>query len=143
MTIAAAYLTSEGIVLGADSATVISINQPTAARGGVVQILRHTQKVFEIGENSRYGVCTWGSGSVGDISHRAIMARVGDRINNTTTLSNVVDNLIEVITEIKRGNPNVGDIGYYIGGWELLSHTPNCCQLVIPQNGDPTRQPLE
>ena len=142
MTIAAAYLTSEGIVLGADSATVISINQPKGIGGNVVQILRHTQKVFEIGEKSRYGICTWGSGSVANISHRAIIARVGDTITNTTTIENVIDSLIEEINNIKNSKPNVGDIGYYIGGWEISSHIPRCFQLVIQTNGEIKRQEL-
>jgi hypothetical protein len=60
MTIAAAYLTSEGLVLGADSTTTYS--DPA---GNVVQLLNHAQKIFEVGENSRFGFCTWGSASVG------------------------------------------------------------------------------
>ncbi len=63
MSIAAAYFVSEGIVLGADSSTTVMISTPEG--GGVVQLLTHSQKVFEVGSNSRLGICTWGAGSIG------------------------------------------------------------------------------
>ncbi len=51
MTIAAAYLVSEGLVLGADSSTTVLAPSPHGG-GQVLQLLNHSQKVFEVGENS-------------------------------------------------------------------------------------------
>jgi len=72
MTIAAAYLTSEGVVLGADSTTTVG----TGGGVAVAQLLNYAQKIFEVGERSRLGVCTWGAGRIGEVSHRTLIARL-------------------------------------------------------------------
>lgn len=53
MSIASAYLVSDGIVLGADSSTTVSVSTPQGS--GIIQLLTHSQKVFEVGSNSRIG----------------------------------------------------------------------------------------
>lgn len=88
MTIAASYLVSDGVVFGADSSTTVEV-QGT----GVVQLLTHSQKVFEVGTNSRFGVCTWGAGSIGKTSHRTIIAQLADQINNQTTVQEAAEKL--------------------------------------------------
>lgn len=136
MTIAAAYLTSEGVVLGADSATIVSGKTPEGS-AGVLQVLTHAQKVFEVGENSRFGVCTYGSGSVGGVSHRAIVARLADRLGVDATVGSARDALSEVVQEAsKSADREVGDIGYYIGGWDPGEHEPACYQLFLPAVGE-------
>jgi len=64
MTIAAAYLTSEGVVLGTDSTTTVS-----GGGGAVNQLLNYAQKLFEVGENSRFAICTWGKLEMSAIEH--------------------------------------------------------------------------
>ncbi|WP_206954140.1 hypothetical protein [Trinickia acidisoli] len=71
MTIAACYLSPEGIVLGADSTA------STVGQGGM-HYFNFNQKVFEVGQDSTLGVVTWGLGSLGSLSHRTILARVAD-----------------------------------------------------------------
>jgi len=75
MTIAAAYLTSEGVVFGTDSTTTVSTQR------GVSQILNYAQKIFEVGKQSRFGVCTWGAGSIKGVSHRTFVARLADKLD--------------------------------------------------------------
>jgi hypothetical protein len=71
MTIAACYLSSEGVVLGADSTTTVF------GHNGA-HYFDHAQKVFEIGEGQSLGVITWGLGGLGVSSYRQLLARFGD-----------------------------------------------------------------
>ena len=128
MSIAAAYLVSEGVVLGADSSTTVSISTPQGA--GVVQLLTHSQKVFEVGYNSRLGVCTWGAGSIGNISHRTIIAQLADRINNGTTVKDAATELVNIVQPIVK-KEGVEFVGYYLGGWNPKSHEPACFHIEI------------
>jgi hypothetical protein len=72
LTIAACYLSPEGIVLGADSTTTVNIP-------GNPHYFINAQKLFEIGENSTLGAVTWGLGSIGT-SHRALLAKLADEL---------------------------------------------------------------
>ena len=133
MTIAAAYLVSEGVVFGADSSTTVSVLTP-GGRSAVLQVLSHAQKLFEVGENSRLGVCTWGAGCVGDISHRTIIARLADEIGEDITVldaANVLSNIVEPLVK-KAG---VEFVGYYLGGWDPKTHEPACCKIEVRQKG--------
>jgi hypothetical protein len=122
MSIAAAYLVSEGVVLGADSSTTVSI------KGGVVQLLDHSQKVFEVGENSRLGVCTWGAGNLGKTSHRTIVAQLADNVNLKTTVEEATNKLSELVAPIV-DKENIPFVGYYLGGWDSESHEPSCFRI--------------
>lgn len=69
MTIAACYVTNEGIVFGADSTTTFN----TAVHYDCAQ------KVFEYGgTESSLGFMTWGIGSPGSISYREFVAETAD-----------------------------------------------------------------
>lgn len=111
MTIAAAYLTSEGVVLGADSTTTVS-------RGGaVVQLLNHAQKVFEIGHPGRMALCTWGSGIIATTSHRTIAARLSDYVAaNNATVIQAADELVRMVTTEFAPPAQFQRVGYFIGG---------------------------
>ena len=93
MTIAAAYLTSEGVVLGADSTTTISAPTSGTEAGPVVQILNHAQKIFEVGApgQGNFGVCTWGAGRLETMSHRTLFARLSDQLDKGTTVEQAKD----------------------------------------------------
>jgi hypothetical protein len=128
MTIAAAYLVSDGIVLGADSSTTVQVT--TQSGPGVVQLLTHSQKVFEVGTNSRIGVCTWGAGSIGKLSHRTIIARLADTINDETIVKDAAETLVKIVEpEFKK--EGVDFVGYYIGGWDPGTHEPACFHIAI------------
>lgn len=72
MTIAACYLSPEGVVLGADSATTF----------GSRNHFFHGQKIYEIGTpgESTLGLTMWGLGSMGEISYRTLIARFTDEV---------------------------------------------------------------
>jgi hypothetical protein len=76
MTIAACYLSMEGVVLGADSTTTINVKNPTG------ELESHhfdfAQKIFEVGRDSQIGVAVWGMGSFADTSYRTMIAELGD-----------------------------------------------------------------
>jgi hypothetical protein len=67
LTIAACYLSPEGVVLGADSTTTYGDRH-----------YNNSQKLFEIGENSAIGVITWGLGGLQVRSHRTLFAELND-----------------------------------------------------------------
>src|SRR4029079_9748282 len=71
LTIAVCYVSPEGIVLGADSTTTFQF-------GGVPHFYNNAQKIFEIGENSTYGIACWGLGGFGNVSYRTLVARLAD-----------------------------------------------------------------
>lgn len=77
MTIAASYLSPEGVVLGADSTTTMWVSCPDGLTGGF-HYLNYAQKLFEVGESSTIGVTMWGMGAVGNLSHRTLIACFAD-----------------------------------------------------------------
>ena len=96
MTLAAAYLTSEGVVFGADSTTTVPLD--VDGQVGIGQLLNHAQKVFEIGppKQGRIGLCTWGAGDIAGTSHRTLVARLADQIDDEKT---TIDQAVEAFNE--------------------------------------------
>ena len=75
MTIAACYLSPEGVVLGTDSTSTI------VGPDGESSYLDHAQKLFAVGDpGTTIGLMTWGLGQIGDVSHRTIAAMIGDEL---------------------------------------------------------------
>src|SRR3954470_10158389 len=72
MTIAACYLSPEGVVFGSDSTTTISV--PSADD----RYFDFGQKIFQIGECSTLGVVTWGLGGFQHTSYRTLYAELAD-----------------------------------------------------------------
>lgn len=134
MTIAAAYLVSDGVVFGADSTSTVSVKTLEGGAGGVLQVLNHAQKIFEVGENSRFGVCTWGMGSIGSVSHRTIIARLAEELNEETTVEAAARKLGDIVEPLARGIPDFF-VGYYLGGWNPKTHDPACFQVRIGKDG--------
>lgn len=77
MTIAICYVCPEGIVFGADSTASMLVP------GVGFHYLNHNQKIFEIGSNSSYGIVTWGLAALKEISHRTLIAQLGDTLQTT------------------------------------------------------------
>ena len=124
VTIAAAYLTSDGVVLGADSTTTVFVS------GGVAQLFNCGQKVFEVGNDSRLGVCTWGAGSLAGTSHRTLVARLADRLDlNSATVQEAANTFMGIVSETYGTGDNIGGLGYIVGGWNPKDHTPECYEL--------------
>jgi len=134
MTIAAAYLVSDGVVLGADSSTTVQISNPQGG-SGIVQLLTHSQKVFEVGSNARFGICTWGAGNIGKWSHRTIIARLSDQMNEKSTVEDAAKGLVEIVLPLVK-ETGTDFIGYYLGGWNPENHEPACIKVEISQSGD-------
>src|SRR5262245_40975238 len=79
MTIAACYLTPEGVVFGADSASTftVEVNGQRQSRH-----YNHAQKIFQVGEISTLGVVIWGAGGLPHHSHRTLIADFADRLKS-------------------------------------------------------------
>lgn len=142
MTIAAAYLVSDGVVLGADSSTTVQVS--TSQGTGVVQLLTHSQKVFEVGQNSRLGLCTWGAGSIGENSHRSIAAILADKLNSEFTIQDAAKELVSIVEPLVK-EAAIDFVGYYLGGWNPGSHKPACFRIEVRKDGvkiEPLIEPL-
>jgi hypothetical protein len=75
VTIAACYISPEGVVLGADStSTYGSPRDP--------HYYNNAQKLFEIGEGGTLGVVTWGIGGLQVSSHRTLLALFADDLKD-------------------------------------------------------------
>ena len=142
MTIAAAYLVSEGVVFGADSTTTVSSKLPDNDGATILQALNHAQKVFEVGHNSRLGLCTWGAGIIGDVSHRTVAARLSEQIKPDTGVKEASDILTEIVKPIV-DESETDFVGYYLGGWNPGTHIPKCFQIQFQAGQDPFLDPLK
>jgi hypothetical protein len=92
VTIAACYVTSEGVVLGADSTA-------SSTLAGGFHYFNFNQKLFEIGEPpGTLGVVTWGLGSLNQLSYRTLLARLADDLQATKagSVADVVNRWIEL-----------------------------------------------
>jgi hypothetical protein len=90
VTIAACYLSPEGIVLGADSTT--TYGDPSGGQ----HYYNHSQKLFELAtqpETGTFGAVTWGLGGLQVSSHRTLFALLADDIvqNKPNSVGQVVD----------------------------------------------------
>jgi hypothetical protein len=79
MTIAACYVSGEGVVFGADSTSTMAVTVP-GTNEQTEHHFNYGQKIYEIGENSTLGIATWGAGSLGDpsTSYRSLVAMLAD-----------------------------------------------------------------
>ena len=85
MTIAACYVSPEGIVLGADSTTTFVLDA-----SGTQHFYNYGQKLFEISgaaETGTFGAVTWGLGGLQVNSHRTLFALLADDIANNPPAS--------------------------------------------------------
>jgi len=143
MTIAAGYLSAEGVVFGADSTTTFSFGQP--GPGQTLKFYNSAQKVFEIGPmgQARFGLCTWGDGRLGgNVSHRAVAARLADKATATSTVQDLSNELVSILEEpaIKAGRDG---IGYLLGGIDVETRTPACSQILAAGQNAPQILPLK
>lgn len=83
MTIAACYVSPEGVVLGADSTTTNYVPHPSQSTGETHHF-NYGQKIFEVGEGSSIGIATYGLGSFLTTSYRTLIARLGDEMAKST-----------------------------------------------------------
>lgn len=86
MTIAACYISAEGVVLGADSTSTFMVDRGSNKSA---HYFNHAQKVFEVGEASSLGILTWGLAGLdfGELSHRTMIARFADELEHSPSAS--------------------------------------------------------
>jgi hypothetical protein len=85
MTIAACYLSTEGVVFGADSTSTFP------STFGVPRHYDHGQKILEVGEcGSTIGLVMWGLGGLVDMSYRTLVAQFAEQ-NYTEPTNSVQD----------------------------------------------------
>ena len=80
MTIAACYLSAEGVVFGADSTTTMYVSGIGPGAPGSEHHYNFAQKVFQIGENSTLAMTMWGLGNLRNVSYRTLIAQFADTL---------------------------------------------------------------
>lgn len=102
MTIAGLYLSPEGVVIGADSTS-------SFRNGNGYHYYNFAQKLFEIGEDSTFALLTWGMGGIGDVSYRALVARLADDLldHPATSVSDVASRWIDIFWPLFSAYPAV------------------------------------
>jgi hypothetical protein len=80
MTIAACYLSTEGVVLGADSTTTMFVAAPGPPGVGAEHHFNYAQKVFQIGMDGSLGMTMWGLGALMGTSYRTLIAEFADAL---------------------------------------------------------------
>ncbi len=80
MTIAACYLSSEGVVLGADSTSTMFVQGPGPNPSGAHHHYNYAQKIFQIGEQGTLAMTMWGLGSLGETNYRTLIAQFADAL---------------------------------------------------------------
>jgi hypothetical protein len=165
MTIAACALTPEGVVFGADSTSTLITSD------GLQRYLNNEQKVFEVGVDGTLGVVTWGLGRIGTMSHRSIIAALGDDLANASPASveEAASRFAKLVwttydgtlrTEINKQKAIAGDqnakkedvekakgalenmtLGFCIGGHWLPNREPRAYELTFDVNIDSAPTP--
>lgn len=79
MTIAACYLSAEGVVFGADSTSTMFVAAP-AGPGGSPHHYNFAQKIFQVGDHGSLGITMWGLGNLFQVSYRTLIARFADQL---------------------------------------------------------------
>lgn len=93
MTIAACYLSPEGVVFGADSTSTMTVIRPGPNPTGSPHHYNYAQKIFQIGQDSTLAMTMWGLGNLGLTSYRTLIARFADSLSTTSpqTMQEVAD----------------------------------------------------
>jgi hypothetical protein len=93
VTIAACYLSSEGVVFGADSTTTMTVLRPGPIPVGTPHHFNFAQKLFQIGHESTLGITMWGLGNLLNSSYRTLIARFSDSLvtQPAKTMTEVAD----------------------------------------------------
>lgn len=80
MTIAACYVSAEGVVFGADSTSTMYVSGLGPGAAGAEHQYNFAQKIFQVGENSTLGIVMWGLGGLPNISYRTLVAQFADSL---------------------------------------------------------------
>ena len=93
MTIAACYLSSEGVVFGADSTSTLYVPGVGLGSTGSEHYYNFAQKIFQIGENSTLAMTMWGLGNLHETSYRTLIAQFADTLvsQGAQTMADVAD----------------------------------------------------
>jgi hypothetical protein len=128
LTIAVCYLSTEGVVLGADSTTTYGDTNGN-------HYYNHGQKLFEIGEESQFGLVTWGMGGLPNLSYRTLVATLGDalKVRPAKTVSEVMDRWIDLFWPAYESSPLVQECR------SLSAKTPHNALLSVAGANDRTK----
>ena len=80
MTIAACYLSGEGVVLGADSTTTMFVPAMDPGAPGADHHYNFAQKIFQVGDDSTLAIAMWGLGNLPNVSYRTLIAQFADSL---------------------------------------------------------------
>jgi hypothetical protein len=85
MTIAACYLSAEGVVFGADSTSTMFVTSPGGV--GSQHHYNYAQKIFRLGDDGSLAITMWGLGNLQQTSYRTLIARFADELRSEPAIS--------------------------------------------------------
>jgi hypothetical protein len=83
MTIAACFVSADGVVFGADSTTTMAVADRTHQPALALHHYNFAQKIFEVGQRGTLGLVMWGLGNLGATSYRTLIARFAAMLNSS------------------------------------------------------------
>lgn len=170
MTIAACYVSTEGVVFGADSTTTLVVADPDTHKPEQ-HFFDFGQKVFELGEkDATLGVVTWGLGTLPSVSYRTLFAELADelKIDKPASVEDVAKRWIgrfwssydtmvrtpyrqrleKAQTEEERlslrGLAESSSVGFCVGGVALPNRRPAAYEILfaVDSDGPPTAKQI-
>ncbi len=141
MTIAGCYVSPEGVVFGSDSATTYNTNK-------IMLHYNHSQKLFEIGVDSKLAAVTWGLGGLEFDSYRRLFAIFADQLREKKfgefreIAQAWTDFFWEEYSKSRfYTDPNTGIVGFCIGGVVDSNRMPSAWVTIFePTKGKPNPQ---
>jgi hypothetical protein len=80
MTIAACYLSSEGVVFGADSTSTMYVSGVGPGAAGSEHHFDFAQQIYQVGHGSTLAMTMWGLGNLPRTSYRTLIAQFADSL---------------------------------------------------------------
>lgn len=153
MSVVVAVKVSEGLVLGADSASVLagSVSSPQGEQEGIIKIFQNARKVFQIGDFP-IGALTWGQAYIGsrtveslvrqwehdnNWSSRALLSRTSSEPVSVRNCADSLRQFLASVHENEYGKLPVEQrpqLGLLVAGYSDSSFFPELWRFVLPQD---------
>jgi hypothetical protein len=163
VTIAACYLSPEGVVFGSDSTTTV------ASSSSDEHYFDFGQKIFELGEAATLGIVSWGLGGIQHTSYRTLYAEFADDLSSNPPASveeaakrwaakfySVYDSAVgaayraaEAAAHTPEDKAAVEDncdriaVGFCLGGIALPNRRPGAFELEFRPDGTTIPEPIQ
>lgn len=139
MTIVVALKTSEGLILGSDSAVSL-----TNSKGEILNVYEYAEKLCQL-KDYPIGILTWGAGSIGDRSIKSLINEFGSQLMSAEkveaaytapkyTVREITGKLRDFFKKKYDEEGGQASLGIYIGGYSENGFFPEGYEFQIPDD---------